>query len=596
MDQSSGLPQTGVELREAVRAGRYRFPTSGVASEFVQTNVAILPRDLAFDFLLFCQRNPKPCPVIEVIEAGRTEARITAPGSDIRTDVPKYRVYRDGRLTEEPDTLTAHWRDDLVTFLLGCSFSFEHALIRNGITIPFFGTRKNVSMYITSIETRPAGVFAGPMVVSMRWIPAGKVVRAVQATSRFPAVHGAPVHIGDPARIGIADLMKPDFGDAWAPASPNDVPVFWACGVTPQAVAMASKPELMLTHAPGHMFVTDLKDEDLAVPLKWGQVLYSQRFSRLAPPPDPAHQPVTPLDRFIQPRDADATVTHQTIEDIVLAHDTRNMTALRPLLSPTFVTDAARAALSNPGRVLVVTGFYIVRAGAPETDGPPGAAVLGRALESLGREVFYVTDAKSHDVVAEVAGDRPVIEFPIAGHEESKAFAARTLSELRPSLVVAIERAGLMGDGTFRNFAGFDFSAFNAKTDYLFDGRVASIGIGDGGNEIGMGNLRDQMRGLAGLPADPCVTRADHLVISSCSNWGAYGLVAALSLLSGRVLLPSVEQGRDWIERIVRRGAVEGISGERKPWVDGRSPEQDDSCLRELHTLLARAGVALGRG
>jgi uncharacterized protein YcsI (UPF0317 family) len=265
MRELTGVPQTGADLRAEIRAGRFRRPTSGAAPDFVQANVAILPRDVAFDFLVFCQRNPKPCPVIEVLEAGRIEARSSAPGSDIRTDVPRYRVFRAGQLVEEPTNLEAWWRGDLVTFLLGCSFTFEHALIRSGIPLPYYGTGRNVSMFITNIPTRPVGAFAGPMVVSMRWIPSDKVVRAVQATSRFPAVHGAPVHIGDPARIGIADPLKPDFGDAWAPASPDDVPVFWACGVTPQAVAMASKPALMITHAPGHMFVTDLKDEDLAV-------------------------------------------------------------------------------------------------------------------------------------------------------------------------------------------------------------------------------------------------------------------------------------------------------------------------------------------
>lgn len=283
-------------------------------------------------------------------------------------------------------------------------------------------------------------------------------------------------------------------------------------------------------------------------------------------------------------------MTRPTIEDIVLAHDTRNMTALRPLLPAAFVTDAAQAALSTRGPVLVVTGFYIARVGATETDGPPGAAAIGRALEALGREVFYVTDALSRQAVEALAGGRPVVEFPIAGHDQSRAFAAKTIARLRPGLAVAVERAGLMGDGTFRNFVGADISAWNAKTDYLFDGLVPSIGIGDGGNEIGMGNLRDQMRGLPGLPADPCVTRTDHLVISSCSNWGAFGLVGALAMLTGRDLLPSVEQGREWLRQIVEQGAVEGISGERKPWVDGRTPEEDDYCLRELQALLERGG------
>jgi uncharacterized protein YcsI (UPF0317 family) len=265
MTTSAAIPQTGADLRAMVRGGNFRRPTSGAAPDFVQTNVAILPQDAAFEFLLFCQRNPKPCPLVEVLEAGQVEARFSAPGSDIRTDVALSRVYRNGELVDEPNTLNDWWRDDLVTFLLGCSFTFEHALMRNGIALPHYGTDKNVAMFKSNIPTTPAGRFSGPTVVTQRWIPQDKVVRAVQATSRFPAVHGAPVHIGNPSAIGIHDTMKPDFGDAWPPAHKDDVPVYWACGVTPQAVAAASKPALMLTHAPGYMFVTDLKDEDVAI-------------------------------------------------------------------------------------------------------------------------------------------------------------------------------------------------------------------------------------------------------------------------------------------------------------------------------------------
>jgi uncharacterized protein YcsI (UPF0317 family) len=256
-------PATGVDLRAAVRAGR-RYPTSGAAPGYVQANLAILPRDLAFEFLLFCQRNPKPCPVIEVMEAGQFEPILSAPGADIRVDVPRYRIFRHGELEAEVETIQEYWSDDLVTFLLGCSFTFENALVENGITLPHFGTDKTVSMFQTNLATTPAGPFSGPLVVSMRWIPQDKVVRAVQSTSRFPSVHGAPIHIGDPVAIGVQDTQKPDWGEAWPP-SPGDVPVFWACGVTPQAVAMSSKPPLMITHAPGHMFVTDMKDVDVAV-------------------------------------------------------------------------------------------------------------------------------------------------------------------------------------------------------------------------------------------------------------------------------------------------------------------------------------------
>ncbi len=263
--QSSEGPVTGAQARARYRKNQCVQPTAGIAPGTVQTNLAILPRELAFDFLLFCQRNPKPCPVIDVIEAGSVEPAISAPGADIRTDLPRYRLFRQGELVDEPLDLHSVWRDDLVSFLLGCSYSFEHALVENGITLPHYGTDKNVAMFRSSIQTQPAGPFYGPMVVSMRWIPQDRVVRVVQATTRFPNTHGAPIHIGDPYRIGIEDITQPDFGDYWEPSQATDVPVFWACGVTPQSVAMASRPSLMITHAPGHMFLTDLKHQDLAV-------------------------------------------------------------------------------------------------------------------------------------------------------------------------------------------------------------------------------------------------------------------------------------------------------------------------------------------
>jgi uncharacterized protein YcsI (UPF0317 family) len=252
------------ELRSRFRAGELARPTAGLAPGFVQANLVVLPRDLAFDFLLFTQRNPKPCPLLEVIEAGGVEPRLMAPGADIRRDVPKYRVYERGVLVDEPLEIASRWRDDLVSFLIGCSFTFEAALLEAGIPVRHVEQCCNVPMYITSVETTPAGLFHGPMVVSMRPVPADKVVRAVQVTSRFPSVHGAPVHLGDPAAIGIADLGRPDLGDA-VEIRAGEVPVFWACGVTPQAVAMASRPPLMITHAPGHMFLTDRRDAEYAV-------------------------------------------------------------------------------------------------------------------------------------------------------------------------------------------------------------------------------------------------------------------------------------------------------------------------------------------
>jgi len=250
-------------VRQQIRGGKWRRPTAGLAQGYVQANLVILPRDLAYDFLLFSQRNPKPCPVIEVTEAGSPEPILSAPGADLRRDLPRYRIYREGRLTEEVTDLMEIWTPHLVAFLLGCSFSFEAALLQAGVPVRHLEEGKNVPMFTTSLPCVPAGVFQGPLVVSMRPVPPSLVARAVQVSGRFPAVHGAPVHIGDPEAIGIRDLQRPDFGEAVS-IRPGEVPVFWACGVTPQAVALQARPTLMITHAPGHMFITDLRDESLA--------------------------------------------------------------------------------------------------------------------------------------------------------------------------------------------------------------------------------------------------------------------------------------------------------------------------------------------
>ena len=256
-------PDTPQEVRSAIRSGRWKEVTAKAAQGYTQANLVIVPRALAFDFLLFCQRNPKSCPLLEVIEDGKSEPVYTAPGADLRTDLPLYRVFNNGDLVAEVDNVTEWWRGDLVSFLLGCSFTFESALVNAGIPLRHWVENKNVSMFVTNVNAETAGIFSGPMVVSMRPIPRNKVVRAVQVTSRYPLMHGAPVHIGDPSLIGIEDLNQPDYGDK-IDVKDDEVPVFWACGVTPQAVALTSKPPFMITHSPGHMFVSDLRDEQLA--------------------------------------------------------------------------------------------------------------------------------------------------------------------------------------------------------------------------------------------------------------------------------------------------------------------------------------------
>lgn len=252
------------EVREAIRLREYNKHTSGIATEYAQANLAILPKEDAFDFLLFAQRNPKSCPILAVLEPGEVEPLI-AEGADIRTDIPKYIVYKDGEKVEERSDLIDIWQDDFVSFLIGCSFSFEEMLLDNSIPIRHIEDNHNVPMYKTNIACQPAGEFYGDMVVSMRPMTHAQAIRAVQVTTKIPGVHGAPVHIGNPKEIGITqDLQEVDFGEA-SEIKEGEIPVFWACGVTPQSIAMASKPKLMITHAPGHMFVTDLKNAELSV-------------------------------------------------------------------------------------------------------------------------------------------------------------------------------------------------------------------------------------------------------------------------------------------------------------------------------------------
>jgi hypothetical protein len=280
-----------------------------------------------------------------------------------------------------------------------------------------------------------------------------------------------------------------------------------------------------------------------------------------------------------------------TIEDIILQDDQRGISQLRDHMAPNFVEEAAQLILANPGRVLIVTGFYIAVAGAPETDGPPGAVAMGNALRHMGYDVAYVTDSWSKAAVEAVADGVEVIEFPITNHFESAQFANQLLKDRNPSALISIERAGLVGDGTYRNFRNVDISQYNAKIDHLFDQHPFSIGIGDGGNEIGMGNFQQIIPGMEKLPDNPCVTTTTSLIIASTSNWGGYGLVAQWSLLRNENMLPSVKQGYEWVKRCMDAGAVEGMSGEHKDWVDNRDPEHDAVCLRDLHVLLKTQGL-----
>ena len=252
------------QLRHNIRSGEHQSNTSGYCPGFVQANLVILPKDWADEFLLFCQRNPKPCPLVGVSDTGDPKMRTLGTDIDIRTDLPLYNVFRQGELAEQAPDISSLWRDDFVAFVLGCSFSFEEALLSADLPLRHVAHGRNVAMYRTSLPTEPAGPFSGPTVVSMRPFKPADALRAAQITARYPSVHGAPIHIGDPAAIGIADLATPDYGDP-AEIEPGEVPVFWACGVTPQAALQAARLDFCITHAPGCMLVTDRLNSEFAV-------------------------------------------------------------------------------------------------------------------------------------------------------------------------------------------------------------------------------------------------------------------------------------------------------------------------------------------
>lgn len=255
--------QSPAELRTLIRSGQWTSPTTGLAQGYVQTNLVMLPREEAFNFLLFCIRNPKPCPILDVLDPGQVEPSIAA-GADLRQDLPRYNLFEQGKLKAEVENVVDYFDEEMVSFLLGCSFSFENGLLAAGIPVRNLEERKNVSMYITNRTCVPAGPFSAKLVVTMRPMKPEEAVRAAQVTTRFHLTHGAPIHLGSPEEIGITDLGRPNFGDP-VTIRADEIPVFWACGVTAMLAATSTPLPLVITHAPGHMFVSDLRDENLTL-------------------------------------------------------------------------------------------------------------------------------------------------------------------------------------------------------------------------------------------------------------------------------------------------------------------------------------------
>jgi hypothetical protein len=281
-----------------------------------------------------------------------------------------------------------------------------------------------------------------------------------------------------------------------------------------------------------------------------------------------------------------------SIENIVLSNDQRGISALRPYLPPDYCERAAALILDHPGTVLIATGFYIPAGAATETDGPPGAVALGNVIASLGSRVIYVTDAYTAPVLRGLLGHGgEVLEFPIVDHQTSWTHAANLLASLQPSLTIAVERCGLTDEGVYQNMRGVDVSGYHAKIDYLFRIHQCSVGIGDGGNEIGMGSVAAAIPMVMSIAGRPCVTATTRLVISSVSNWGALGVIAAMSRLSKENLLPTVREARDLVLQTIAAGAVDGTTGKRSESVDGFPLKDSDRVLAEMHRWLSRHGI-----
>lgn len=256
MDYSNAAPST---VRQLIREGKISGQTSGMCDGYAQANLMILPKENAYDFLLFTQRNPQSCPILEVGDVGSRLIKKTADGADVATDLPKYRVWKHGELAGEYTDISKFWQDDFVYFLIGCSFSFEGELLSADVPVRHIEEGRNVPMYLTNIENEKAGIFGGNLVVSMRPMTTEKAIKAIGVTSLMPKVHGAPIHFGSPEKIGIKDINKPDFGQS-VTIKEGEIPVFWCCGVTPQSAVMSAKPPIAISHAPGHMFITDVKN------------------------------------------------------------------------------------------------------------------------------------------------------------------------------------------------------------------------------------------------------------------------------------------------------------------------------------------------
>ncbi|XP_070698949.1 D-glutamate cyclase, mitochondrial isoform X2 [Pempheris klunzingeri] len=551
----------------AVRAARCSlrcFRTISVCtmhSGYQQANVVILPNHLAEDFEAFCRKNPAPLPLLYRSQPGETSCLPLAKHADIRTDISQYCVYEEGGLVKTVSSLQSYttqpriaseqqpvhhgpW-SDMVCFYLGCSFGFEGRLKNAGVPIRNVEQGTNISMYRTSIPCIPAGVFSCPLVVTMRPVPAGALDAAVEVTHLNPLAHGAPVHIGDPALLGIQDLSRPDYGEH-VELQPGDVTMFWACGVTAIEAILRSKPSLAFSHSPGCMFLTDIPD--------------SPPSSAIPPPRDSVHPPTVDLELI----PASFLVSHNPLFYSLASR--RVVAKIRQLdtiiiedpgqrgIKALFVEDEllrSCLALSHASSVAITTGFptHYMHSPPDETDGPPGAIAMATMLQSLGKQVTMVMDKRALDMNQAIIDEAvrsgvlknpiPLVSFEDSGPDSALHFLCHHGDPNKPRYdhLVAIERSGRAQDGNYYNMRGINIKHLVDPIDNLFIAAkdipgISTTGIGDGGNELGMGKVREKVVSL--MPKGSliaCDVPADYAITAGVSNWGGYAVACGLYLL-----------------------------------------------------------------
>ncbi|XP_068004880.1 D-glutamate cyclase, mitochondrial isoform X1 [Melanerpes formicivorus] len=583
-------------LRRIIRYNRLSISnTSGMAEGYKQANVVILPKSLADDFEKFCHANDGPLPLLYRSKPGDWKCPSLSSDSDIRTDCLQYRIYEHGACTGSLKSLKEYSQQlkDMVTFYIGCSFSFEKAFQNAGIPIRNVEQKCNVSMYKTDVPCCTISTFCCNLVVTMRPIPESKVGAAVLSTSELKEAHGAPVHIGDPGLLGIQDLSKPNYGDP-VRLHPGDIPVFWACGVTGVEAVVNSRPPLAFTHSPGCMFITDLKNDNATV-----------TSSREVPQVHCISQ--SPLHYSIV--SAEAAQKIKTLETLIgidpgdrgIIHLLRQDELLKACLS-----------MSHAQSVLITTGFptHFTHEPPEENDGPPGALAIAAMLQALEKEVAIVTDQRAMNLNKKIIEEAVQIgilkkPIPLLSYQRESADSALTFlcengnpGKPRFDHLVAIERAGMAADGNYYNARKVNIKHLVDPIDELFLAAqtipgVTTTGVGDGGNELGMGKVKDAVKKhIKNGDVIACDVEADFTIVAGVSNWGGYAIACALYILntceihdrylrkavgfpqlSKRTIwlsaLPSVAKEDKLLKTLVRHGVRSGKTASLEMEVDG---------------------------